>query len=222
MKKLSSLHAETYLRQSDDQVWVSKVFGTDTWSFSLTYCFGTIYNLCASLKFRKCIVNTKIIILKLFCWLSIMVWNKFCNWSGPILHYLSWTISQKLPIYVDVITIPAQLVESWLFLLVLKDTICFNTLRPKQMDAISQTTFSNCIFLNENVGIPIKISLMFVPNGPINNIPALIQIMAWHHSGDKPLSEPMVVNLQTHLYASLVFNELIHTGLVRHLCINEL
>ena len=37
-----------------------------------------------------------------------------------------------------------------------------------------------------------KISLKFVPRGPINNIPALVQIMAWHRAGDKPLSEPMM------------------------------
>ena len=41
------------------------------------------------------------------------------------------------------------------------------------MAAIFQTTFSN-IFLNENVLILIKISLKFVPNGQINNIPALV------------------------------------------------
>ena len=34
----------------------------------------------------------------------------------------------------------------------------------------------------------------FVPNGPINNIPALVQMMAWHRPGDKPLSEPMMAN----------------------------
>ena len=56
-----------------------------------------------------------------------------------------------------------------------------------------------CIFLNENVWIPIKISLKFVPNGPINNIPATVQIMAWRRPGDKPLSEPMVVSLSTHI-----------------------
>ena len=50
-----------------------------------------------------------------------------------------------------------------------------------------------CIFLNENVWILIKISLKFVPKGPINNIPALVQIMAWRRSGAKPLSEPVVV-----------------------------
>ena len=54
------------------------------------------------------------------------------------------------------------------------------------------------IFLNENVRISIKISLKFVPEGPINNIPALVQIMAWRRSGYKPLSEPMMVSLPTH------------------------
>ena len=28
-----------------------------------------------------------------------------------------------------------------------------------------------------------KISLKFVPEGPINNIPALVQIVAWHRPG---------------------------------------
>ena len=45
----------------------------------------------------------------------------------------------------------------------------------------------------------IKISLKFVPAYPINTIPALVQIMAWRRSGDKPLSEPMMVNLLSHI-----------------------
>ena len=56
-----------------------------------------------------------------------------------------------------------------------------------------------CIFLNENVWLSIKISLKFVPEGPINNIPALVWIMAWRRPGDKPLSEPMLFTLPTHL-----------------------
>ena len=59
-----------------------------------------------------------------------------------------------------------------------------------------------CIFLDENVWIPIKISLKFVPKGPINNIPSLVQIMAWRRPGDKPLSEPMMVRLPTHIYVT--------------------
>ena len=45
----------------------------------------------------------------------------------------------------------------------------------------------------------IKISLKFIPKVPINNIPALVQIMAWRRTGDKPLSEPMMVVLPTHI-----------------------
>ena len=36
-----------------------------------------------------------------------------------------------------------------------------------------------CILLNENVWISIKISLKFVPRSPIDDKPALVQIMAW-------------------------------------------
>ena len=68
-----------------------------------------------------------------------------------------------------------------------------------KVDAISQTTFSKCNFLNENVWLSIKISLTFVPKGHFNNIPALVQIMAWRRPGDKPLSEPMMASLPTHI-----------------------
>ena len=44
-----------------------------------------------------------------------------------------------------------------------------------------------------------KISLNFVPNDSINNFPALVHIMAWHRSGDKPLCEQMMVSLPTHI-----------------------
>ena len=56
-----------------------------------------------------------------------------------------------------------------------------------------------CIFLNGNVWIPIKISLKFVPKGPIYNIPTMVQIMAWRRPGNKPLFEPMGVSLPTHI-----------------------
>ena len=55
------------------------------------------------------------------------------------------------------------------------------------------------IFFNENAWISITISLKFVPKGPINNIPPLVQIMVCRRPGDKPLSEPMMVNLPTHI-----------------------
>ena len=43
-----------------------------------------------------------------------------------------------------------------------------------------------------NFCILIKISLKLVFHGPIDNNPALVQIMAWRRIGDKPLSEPML------------------------------
>ena len=77
-------------------------------------------------------------------------------------------------------------------------TFRLNTLRPRQ----NGRHFADDIFLIENVWISIKIALKFVPKGPINNIPALLQIMAWRRPGDKPLSEAMMVNLPTHICVS--------------------
>ena len=74
-----------------------------------------------------------------------------------------------------------------------------NSLRPRQNGRHFADDMFNCISLNENLWIPIEISLKFVPKGSINNKPALFQIMAWHRPGDKPLSEPMRVNLLTHI-----------------------
>ena len=75
----------------------------------------------------------------------------------------------------------------------------FNSLRPKRDRRYFADDIFKCIFLNGNVWISINISMKVVPKGPFNNIPALIQIMAWRRSGDKPLSEPMMASLQTHV-----------------------
>ena len=69
--------------------------------------------------------------------------------------------------------------------------LTFNTLRPRQNGCHFADNIFKCIFLNENVFISIKC--------PTNNIPALVQIMAWRRPGDKPLSEPMMVWLPTHI-----------------------
>ena len=89
----------------------------------------------------------------------------------------------------------------------------FNTLRPRQNGRHFADDTVNHIFVNENVRISIKFSLKFVPKGPINNIPALIPIMAWRRSGDKPLSEPMMVSLPTHICVTRPqWNKFNHTG----------
>ena len=75
----------------------------------------------------------------------------------------------------------------------------FNALRLRQNGCHYPDDMFICIFLNENVWIAIKISLKFVPKGSINNTPALVQIMAWRQPGDKPLSEPIMVNFLMHI-----------------------
>ena len=74
-----------------------------------------------------------------------------------------------------------------------------NALRPRQNGCHVTDDVFKCIFWNENVWISLKISLKFVPKVPINNIPALVQIMAWRGSGDKPLSEAMMASLLMHI-----------------------
>ena len=51
------------------------------------------------------------------------------------------------------------------------------------MAAFSQTTFSNAFSWMKRYGFRLK----------------LVQIIAWHRTGDKPLSEPMLVSLLTHI-----------------------
>ena len=84
---------------------------------------------------------------------------------------------------------------TWLLVRAVK----FNTLRLGQNGRHFAEDIFKCIFLYENVWIQIKISLKFNSKGPIYNNPELVRIMAWRQSGDKPLSEPMMVSLLTHL-----------------------
>ena len=49
--------------------------------------------------------------------------------------------------------------------------------------------------MNENVWISIQISRKIAPKDSINNIPALVQIMAWRLPGNKPSSEPMMASI---------------------------
>ena len=86
---------------------------------------------------------------------------------------------------------------------VFQGIVSINTLRPRQNGCQFPDNIFKCILLNENKWIAIEISLKFVPKGPINNIPALVQIMAWHRPGDKPLSAPMMVSLLTHICVTL-------------------
>ena len=77
--------------------------------------------------------------------------------------------------------------------------------RDKMSDMFVDDIFK-FIFFNENIWISLKTSLKFVPKVQNNNIPALVQIMAWCRPGNKPLSEPMMqtmmVSLLTHIWVT--------------------
>ena len=91
-------------------------------------------------------------------------------------------------------------VVSWVLVHSQADTYHnINTLRPRQNGRHFPDDIFKWIFLNENVWISINISLKFVPRGSINNIPTLVQVMAWHRPGDKPLSGLIMVRLPTHI-----------------------
>ena len=71
----------------------------------------------------------------------------------------------------------------------------------KMADTFVEDVFKH-IFLNEIVRISIKISLKFVPMWSNQFKSALIQVMAWRRTGDKPLPELMLTQF-TDAYAVL-------------------
>ena len=73
-------------------------------------------------------------------------------------------------------------------------TCAFTHWGRDKIGAISKTTFSSA-FSRMKI---YEFRLIF-PKGPINHIPALVQIMAWRRPGDKSLSEPMMISLPTHI-----------------------
>ena len=74
-----------------------------------------------------------------------------------------------------------------------------NTLRPRRTGSHFADDIFKCILLNGNLRISIQIPIKFISYDPINNNPALVQIMAWSRSSDKPLCELMMVSLLMHI-----------------------
>ena len=60
--------------------------------------------------------------------------------------------------------------------------------------------------MNEKCSILIQISLKFVPKGSIDNKLVWIQVMAWHRTGEKPLSEPTLTVFYIHMKQSTLLS----------------
>ena len=56
--------------------------------------------------------------------------------------------------------------------------------------------------MNKKFCILILISPIFFTKDPVDNKSALVQVMAWHQTGDKPLPEPMLTQF-TNTYMRL-------------------
>ena len=63
-----------------------------------------------------------------------------------------------------------------------------NTSRPRQNLCHFVEDIFECIVLNENFRILIKVSLNFILNGQIENTPASVKIKVWPRIGDAQLS----------------------------------
>ena len=134
-----------------------------------------------------------------------------------VLHWCPWRILYILPVALFLIKYSAAIIK-----LKTTEAICLHYITvvsylpvlsfpyPKsnvfthwgwdKMATILQMTISNAFFVNENVWIAINIALKFVPKGQVNNMATLVQIMAWHQPGDKPLSDQMMVSILMHIY----------------------
>ena len=77
------------------------------------------------------------------------------------------------------------------------------TLRPGRNGRHFDDGIFQGIFLNKNEDEDFE----FVYKGPLNNIPELVQIMAWRRPGDKPLSEPRMSTLLTEKSPQLCFTD---------------
>ena len=84
--------------------------------------------------------------------------------------------------------------------------VSLNSSPPGQNGCQFADDLFRCIFVNEKFCILIKFSLKFVPKGPIDNIPALVQVMAWRRIGDHYLNQCWPDPLQ--IYAALGRDEL--------------
>ena len=71
-----------------------------------------------------------------------------------------------------------------------------------KMAANFLTTFSNAFSWMKIYDFRLRFHWSLLTRVQLKYILALVQIMAWRRPGDKPLSEPMIVSLLTHIYVT--------------------
>ena len=78
--------------------------------------------------------------------------------------------------------------------------VCIGHLNDYRVSGIPKVSGHSCMdgiksssSFKKTYAKSMEISLKYVPYGPVENMAALVQIMAWSPTGDRPLSEPMLV-----------------------------
>ena len=122
-------------------------------------------------------------------------------WDGPQVVLLKKYVFHDLQFYI----MPLSVLYVSLFMLSWSETEPEYPVNPTSMAtgslgvAVRQELFLTHLPLDkmaatlaENDRISIRFSLRFVPRIPIDNKPALVQVMTWCRTGNKPLPEPML------------------------------
>ena len=123
------------------------------------------------------------------CMLSTKLWYPQYVSIGDIVFYISW-IKPTRQFSRNTITVAGDGWQVWQRRLGVESGPFLTRFPLDKMAANFADDIFKCIFMNETFCISIRISLKFVPKGPIDNKPALVQVMAWRRTGDKPLPEP--------------------------------
>ena len=77
--------------------------------------------------------------------------------------------------------------------------LSLNELKNIEADKIATIQIHYHVFMNETFFF-IWISLKLLLDGPIDNKSALVQVVAWHQAGNKPLSDPVLTQFTgTHI-----------------------
>ena len=171
----------------------------------MTSWHGNTFRITGPLWWEKTLVICNAACAELWCFPRLLARMNFRTNSGAgviwnsmklmgchcYVYRLYWFL---LVVYIDILVLNYVISHNSAL-----ETPQLNTLRPRQDGHHFLDDILKYIFLNENIKILIKISLKFVSKGSINNIPALVQIMARHQPGEKPLSEPIMVSLLTYI-----------------------
>ena len=132
---------------------------------------------------------------KTFYWIHYPEWLRKSKYIQSIQHAHPWKILEVAMFQHKCLYFMLNSLLQWdsvNFLMLIKACCCYLN---KDVVWIRYTVCK----ISRNHGWSKGPMVTFLTKGPINNIPALVQIMAWCRPGDKPLSEQMMVSLLMHI-----------------------